>query len=191
MAVPQPPCSSRGNPLAQARDPASSGARTVAHSCVRPDRLIPPSLASALALLALFLLQGCTLIGVGIGASIPRVERVAPQDAKSLPTNIEVEVEAKTGDDVSSGSRAAPIRHIAGNLDSVEGGYIFVASADGKHTRDIPLDRVTELRVDRGTYWLAGLCLGAAIDFAVVVVTYALVTSIPGPDLGNLSVPER
>ena len=126
----------------------------------------------AFLLAASFALEGCSLIGLGIGAATPRYQelpRRAAANADELPKGEVVEITAVTG---------LGQEQIDGSVEGVRDGKLLVDSGYG--TRTIPLDHVMTVRVREGSYWAAGLAAGAVID-AVVLPCVVVGLSRLGP----------
>lgn len=98
-------------------------------------------------------LSGCGLVGLGIGAAIPKYERVRADSPLDRGTRVELRT-APHGEWTkaryeSSGERA-----------------LTIDTDDG--WRDVPLEEVKEMRIQRGTYWLPGMLFGGLLDIAVI-----------------------
>jgi hypothetical protein len=126
----------------------------------------------AVVLAASFVLEGCLLIGLGIGAAVPRYQEkwyTAAANPEELPKGRGVEVTAITG---------LGQEQIDGSLEGVKDGKLVVDSGYG--TRTIPLDHVMTIRLRDGSYWATGLIMGAVVDAVVVVLAVSALSSL-GP----------
>jgi len=131
----------------------------------------------AVVLAASFVLEGCSLIGMGIGAAVPRYQDMpyrATTTPDELPMGRDVEVTAVTG---------LGQEQIDGAIDSVHDGKLVVDSGYGPRT--ISLDHVRTIRLRDGSYWATGLVMGAVVD-AVVLACIVTGLSSLGPTFAPL-----
>ena len=109
---------------------------------------------------------GCgTLIGAGIGSTVPRWGAVAPDHVASYqepgePLEIEVTTKSAAG--------ASHLRGVFGGW----GGEVLVVATDDTHVR-VPLSAIDHVDVRTGSYLGVGLALGALVDVALVVLVAA------------------
>ena len=135
-------------------------------------RATPPRIAIlALASLALGALEGCTFVGLGIGAAIPNFERVAVEQAPSIPKDTEVAIRSSVLVEVDG----RPTVDVSGQVDRVEEGKLLLRSAwFPEGVARIPLDKIRTLDVQKNTYWAVGLGVGVVMD-ALLVTTAILI----------------
>lgn len=144
-----------------------------------------PLVRASLSFLALVALlatsSGCSAIGLGIGAAIPRFDttdhqmevRVTDDQPSPLPA---------VGDDTRVWVTWRQDLWAKGLYQGVRDGEVIVSNDKGEHA--IPLGAISEMRVvhrarvRRGSYWVTGLAMGAVIDTIVIVALYQ---SSPAP----------
>jgi hypothetical protein len=106
--------------------------------------------------LAVTVLQGCSAIGLGIGAATPRVTDTPTASVQPGEwVAIYRRDEAETVDGAEHG------RLVAKNDVFVE-----IESDDG--TSRIPTSQIDHVRAKRGNHWLTGMLIGIALDVAVI-----------------------
>ncbi len=104
-----------------------------------------------------FLVSGCSLIGLGIGASTPKYEQTSLEDAV-------------VGDHVFVEKYDEDIEGTLASVDSM-GGSLELSRRNEPHRALIPKEQIEKLSRRKGSYWAMGLGLSMAIDFTVIVVT--------------------
>jgi hypothetical protein len=114
---------------------------------------------SALMAASIACLSGCTVAGVVVGGQIPKTEAVAPPVVRGAEAREEIEVAFvdTTGTHVLTGEYGGSERDA------------LLIESDGSTTR-VPFDRISQLRVKRGSYWAEGMVTGFALDAAFVAV---------------------
>jgi hypothetical protein len=135
-------------------------------------RLSPTLLAA----FALFVCSGCTIIGAGVGSTIPKYEPLPLGDATepaSLGERVRI-VRASGGPEVS------------GSYDGVYDEKLWVRTADGSTSVDVR--DVKEVRVVADNHWLEGLFIGLAVDIAAVAIVGSNIRHIFPPDNSSVNV---
>jgi hypothetical protein len=121
--------------------------------------------------------QGCTLVGAGVGAGIDALtpgpyEERAPAEFVRIERNERVIVRLRNGADVTGryfGVRAPS----AGDLDS----YLLVDK--GERLVDVKMSDVSSIAVEvSGKGWLYGGLVGLAVDTAIVVAVAVAVQNM-------------
>jgi hypothetical protein len=124
----------------------------------------------SLAAIALTSLEGCTVIGYGVGAATPRYEPVALGSAQSIASGTDVDIEMASVSEVitTDGYVARTPKTFVGQARGVErGDFLFSSLATG--VSRIPMTDIRELRVkSHGNYSTEGLVVGMLVDVAVV-----------------------
>ncbi|HSQ64613.1 MAG TPA: hypothetical protein VLM85_15425 [Polyangiaceae bacterium] len=110
--------------------------------------------ALALLLLASLALSGCTLIGLGIGAAVPKY---TPVDSASAGTRVRV-----TTDEGAT---------VEGTVEKNEASGLVVRG-EGQ-TYQLPLDRIRQLE-ERTSHLRTGAAVGGAIDGMCLVAAFVL-----------------
>ena len=106
----------------------------------------------AIAIAAVLLTQGCTLIGLGIGATTPKYERVEPPyDSLAVGTDVRVLRADRDPDDAVTGEYRGP-----------HGRYLFIDTEWGG--RAVDERNIAEVQRRSGSYWAEGLAVGVALD---------------------------
>lgn len=103
--------------------------------------------------------SGCSLVGLGIGASTPKWETRHLQADGSLDVS-----------HVADGDTVEVIRRDAGIVDGrfrgLSGDVVHVERSDGYDLTIMKRD-FDRIRYERGSYWAAGLVIGLAADLLV------------------------
>jgi hypothetical protein len=134
-------------------------------------------------------LEGCTIVGAGIGAVIPRRSVEMPADIRTLPPGIDVTVvyrrrpeKPPSGAHAVSPPGAAAVP-CASALSTVEGVYRGIEDQQVmvERTHDaygIPLSQIeqTRARPATGSYSLEGGLIGLGLDVATVIFLYTVVS---------------
>jgi hypothetical protein len=132
---------------------------------------------------ALFALEGCTVLGLGVGSSMPKYRPVALESAPALPERTEVEIE--TTDSLQVGASGPYMRFpriVDGQAAGVlRGDIILEHRAFPSVVTRIPLEKVKVLRVQEGSYWAEGLGVGAVVDVVATVTILVVASSHPMP----------
>lgn len=111
-----------------------------------------------LVVVAMPALSGCTLVGLGIGASTPSYEQVPPPYA-SIEPGRDVRL---TTTPVRS-EEPWPPPHVYGRFRSADEGAVVLED------RTIPRRDVERVDVRTGTYWKTGLLVGACFDVTLAI----------------------
>jgi hypothetical protein len=124
--------------------------------------------------------SGCTLIGAGIGASIPRASDVeTPLQIEAVPRGSEVTVVYYRPVDDRGGGHM----QISGTYRGTDDGRAVVERGDKSFL--IPLSRIedTRARVPTSSYVTEGALVGGAIDLSLVILgVWMLAHYQPGYD---------
>ena len=98
--------------------------------------------------------SGCTVIGLGVGASIPKSRDVPKDEWASLGyrSHVELEIEGEV---------------YGGRFRQIWEGRIFVETSQG--VQSFSLERIDEVEIRTGTYWATGLAVGFGVDILVGV----------------------
>lgn len=159
------------------------------------------ALAIFVSTLALSLCSGCTLVGLGIGAAIPKKTTYGEESPAGPALARAVEDERlEAGDHVVVTVSPPPARlddapispteevpdigppppgmpaKVEGDFRSLKRGLLALDSED--YYAQVPLDRVETARVSHGSYWLGGMLFGLAVDGAIGSIAIAIVSSI-------------
>lgn len=108
---------------------------------------------------------GCTLIGLGLGSATPKYETVSPPYA-SLEPGAEVRVEPKTAE---GRERAGNREHLYGTYAGARDGVFEIDTKTG--TWSFRQGDVAAVSKREGSYWLAGLLVGAGIDVTLIIAS--------------------
>jgi hypothetical protein len=111
-----------------------------------------------------FVASGCTLLGAGIGAAIPRYENVDGANAGAR-----LRVEADNGQDFE------------GTVTSTRGESLVLATPEGSY--ELPLDH---LRRRAGTYASTGAAIGGVIDAVCVIASVITIGVALGANHGSI-----
>lgn len=113
-------------------------------------------------------LTGCTLVGTGLGASIPHYEsRDWQREEIPLGTTVRVRVRSVGGDSTNA--------DVVGRYGGVRDGLLTITDSDERE-HAVPVSDIVSVDVKSGTEWKKGLLLGAAAD-AVIVTVAVLATN--------------
>jgi hypothetical protein len=104
---------------------------------------------------------GCSLVGAGIGAAIPKYANV---------TDLQPCVGQTTRLEGASGEVLA-----SGKLEGYENGNVLVQ--DGDQRIQIPLEKVAKAKRQIGTYWELGGAIGLALDVTAAIVGAGILLS--------------
>lgn len=128
---------------------------------------------------------GCTFVGMGIGAAIPKettygaegpagpaLERAAAKERIERGDYVIVNVSPppvqltsappEEGADIGPPPPPTLPRKMEGEFQSVRQGILTLDSDD--YHAQVPLDRIEKARVSRGSRWLEGMFIGLALD---------------------------
>jgi len=108
---------------------------------------------------------GCTLIGMGVGAAIPRAsETETPMQVEAVPPGSDVTVVYYRPVD----ERGGGYMQVAGTYRGTDDGKAIVEHGDKSYL--IPVSRIQETRARPYTsnYWREGAIAGGIIDLSVV-----------------------
>ncbi len=132
------------------------------------------SLRSSLCLLSLLLFgtSGCTLVGLGKGISTPHYVDV--QTPREVAVGETVRVHVIRARERTDWSPDDPT--VEGVYGGIEESVILVGS------RSLPMREVTMIEVRRGSHWLTGLLVGAALDAAATILIVSAASGT-GPNL--------
>jgi hypothetical protein len=119
--------------------------------------------------------SGCSAIGLGIGAAIPRFD-VTDHEIEMRVTDGQPSPLPAVGDDTRVWVTWREDVWAKGLYQGVRDGEVIVSNDKGEYA--IALGAISEMRVvrrvrvRRGSYWLTGLAMGAVIDALVLVALY-------------------
>jgi hypothetical protein len=107
-------------------------------------------------------ISGCTLAGVMVGGVIPKKEAVDPATTSvtSVGEAMEVSFVDATGPHLARGTYGGR-----------DGDAVLIVSGAG--TTRVPIDRISEVRVNKGTYWVDGMVAGFTLDASCLLVLIA------------------
>jgi len=136
---------------------------------------------------------GCTLIGLGIGAAVPRWERdVPPENIESYRVEgkpLDVDVQLRPGVSATAhvhgsfaGAKLVDLGEMASPAGVVHGVRLVVATDEGE--RRIKFQDVQRLDVRRGSHWLTGLKVGVAVEVTLLVTLAAILLVATGGAFG-------
>lgn len=99
--------------------------------------------------------RGCTFVGLGVGAAIPRSRDVPKDEWASLGyrSHVELEVEGQV---------------YGGRFRQIWEGRVFVETSQG--VQSFSLERIDEVETRTGTYWATGLVIGLLVDALLAAV---------------------
>jgi len=102
--------------------------------------------------------SGCTLVGMGIGATVPRYEPMStPSSVEDCPAGTKVSMKMVDGTSIDGTVVSQPYPLVVRDYDT------------GKSTTvDTPNVQVAERKV--GTWWGTGALVGATVDVAVILI---------------------
>jgi hypothetical protein len=111
-------------------------------------------------------LLGCTAIGAGIGAAVPRYERVEPPYDASLKEGASLHLTPKPA--------AADAEPIAGDYVGADDGELTLKTANDDRT--IPAADIGEVKKRSGSQWFIGFWIGLLVDLTVATLVVVQVT---------------
>ena len=109
--------------------------------------------------------SACTFLLLGAGAGTDRMDDARPADVVTVDKGTPIEVQP----------RGAPI--VRGKYQGKEANQLLIEGDDGTVQR-VPLASIERARVRVGSYWIAGVLTGLAVDAVLVLVAlYSFPTS--------------
>jgi hypothetical protein len=133
--------------------------------------------------LALVLSQpGCTFIGAGIGAAIPRHETVDPHDMKP-GSDVRLHLDSGEyvdGRYVTTGGEYDGVILSDASVHTMGAGSAYLDEVS--HYAVVPEESITGAE-SNGSYWATGLLVGLLVDVALVAAAVAVMSSFEGPDI--------
>ena len=109
--------------------------------------------------------QGCTVIGLGIGAAVPDYERVPPSRVQGLQPGTELRLTRRGPRERSPTT--------SGTLESVDPQAIVLENHDHRRAGKMPLHDVGRVQRRADSYALEGMLIGLILDLVVVAVVVA------------------
>jgi hypothetical protein len=122
---------------------------------------------AALVIASISGMPACTAIGVTIGGNISKMDTIPPPTMRGAQAGEEIEV---------AFTDATGPHVLAGDYAGSEGDTLLIASDAG--TTRVPFDRIWQIRIKKGSYWVEGMIAGLVVDAALVTAVAVKVNSM-------------
>lgn len=156
------------------------------------------ALSLFLVLVILSTCSGCTLVGLGIGAAIPKKTTYGVSEGQPIGETLRaaaVREDLEVGDDMDVTVQPAPAtppeapdigppiavripRVVSGRFHSLDPSRLRLDGED--YFAEVPLERIEKVRVAHGSHWLGGMFFGLACDGVVASVALSILLSLKG-----------
>ena len=152
------------------------------------------ALSVFLVLVILSTCSGCTLVGLGIGAAIPKKTTYEVSEGEPIGETLRaaaVREDLEVGDDMDVTVQPAPAapeigppiavripRVVSGRFHSLDPSRLRLDGED--YFAEVPLERIEKVRVAHGSHWLGGMFFGLACDGVVASVALSIILSLKG-----------
>lgn len=127
---------------------------------------------------------GCTLVGLGIGAAIPKKQTYEEKGGFTAGERVarafdDEKIDPGDAIEVDTFGPPAP-RRVEGTVEGIDPRAHVLGISSGSRVDAIELERIRRARVEHGSHWMTGMFVGLGADSVAALTVFLLYASAVG-----------